>query len=79
MWQKVEDGLSYLGEDNNRTFLLLRSPREDIGGWLLGKDLDLDSALTSEGWGWQEDYEEEYEGAALVAPLSVLYWSDKDA
>lgn len=78
MSQKVEDGLSYLGPGSDKGFLLLRSPREDIGGWYLGKDLDLESALTSKGWGWREDYEEEHVGAALVAPLTVLYWSNEE-
>lgn len=78
MSQKVEDGLSYLGPTSRRTFLLLRSPREDIGGWYLGKNLDLESALTSLGWGWCKDYEEECVGAALVAPLTVLYWSNEE-
>lgn len=78
MSQKVEDGLSYLGSGSDRAFLLLRSPREYIGGWYLGKDLDFESALTSSGWGWDEDYEEKHVGAALVAPLTVLYWSNEE-
>lgn len=79
MSQKVEDGLSYLGPSSTKAFLLLRSPREDIGGWYLGKDLYLEEALTSLGWGWSKDYEKEHVGAALVAPLTVLYWSSDDA
>lgn len=78
MSQKVEDGLSYLGPSSNRAFLLLRSPRKDIGGWYLDKDLDLESALTSLGWGWRKGYEEEHVGAALVAPLTILYWSNEE-
>lgn len=75
MSAKVNDGLSrvVLGEDEER--FLLKRPLP-IGGWYFPKDLsgfyrDLNGVA---GWGWEYYHNKENEGAALVAPLSVLFW-----
>lgn len=69
MSQKIEDGLNYW----LNTRFLLKRPEE--GGWILGKSVSWTSYdFYSSGWGWSEGHEEEYRGAALVAPLSLIYW-----
>ena len=73
MSAKVPDGLLYDKE------FLIKLP---YGGWLLGRKIDLDYLFTpirtKHGWEWQESDEEYYKGAAPVAPLNILVWSEQD-
>lgn len=75
MSPKVNDGLSWVVLGKNGERFLLKRPLP-IGGWYFLKDLsgfyrDLNDGG---GWGWGDFHDKENEGAALVAPLSVLFW-----
>lgn len=72
MSAKVNDGLNWEPTEG----WLLKRPLP-TGGWLVGNTGWLHYALTIDaltGWGWCEDHDEEYSGAALVAPLNILFW-----
>ena len=72
MSAKVNDGLNWEPKDG----WLLKRPLP-AGGWLLGQTDWLRYSLTLDketGWGWNETYDKEYGGAALVAPLNILFW-----
>ena len=69
---KVNDGLNWKPKEG----WLLKQPLP-TGGWFLGKIDWLRYALTLDketGWGWNESHDKEYGGAALVAPLNILFW-----
>lgn len=72
MSAKVEDGLLFVRKD-----FLLKRPLP-IGGWFLGDVGFLEECARAKdndlGWGWVAHQEKEYRGAALVAPLSILFW-----
>ncbi len=72
MSAKVNDGLNWKPKEG----WLLKRPLP-TGGWLLGQIDWLRYALTldkADGWGWNESHDKEYGGAALVAPLNILFW-----
>ena len=77
MSPKVRDGL-YLNSYNGHALL----KRPGVGGYFLsGKDLSgFYQALNNpnRGWGWATEYDKNNEGAALVAPLLMLYWEKYD-
>jgi len=64
---KVNDGLSWSQVENQ---LLSKRPLP-IGGWFCK---NLEDVFTNTGWGWSNHHDKEYGGAALVAPLSILFW-----
>lgn len=72
MSAKVNDGLNWEPKEG----WLLKRPLP-VGGWFVGKigwlrySLSLDKET---GWGWCESHDKEYGGAALVAPLNILFW-----
>ena len=72
MSAKVNDGLNWEPKEG----WLLKQPLP-VGGWFLGKRDWLEYALTRDaldGWGWNINHDKEYSGAALVAPLNILFW-----
>ena len=72
MSAKVNDGLNWELKEG----WLLKRPLP-VGGWFLGKIDWLEYALKldkDDGWGWNTGHDEEYGGAALVAPLNILFW-----
>ena len=72
MLLKVNDGLHWEPKEG----WLLKRPLP-VGGWFLGKIDWLRYALTLDketGWGWDTGHDKEYGGAALVAPLNILFW-----
>ena len=72
MSAKVNDGLNWEPKEG----WLLKRPLP-VGGWFVGKIGWLDYALTLDekvGWGWNTSHDKENEGAALVAPLNILFW-----
>lgn len=72
MSAKVNDGLNWEPTEG----WLLKRPLP-TGGWLLGDTIWLEYALTlgkDDGWGWDTGHDKEYGGAALVAPLNILFW-----
>ena len=72
MSAKVNDGLNWEPKEG----WLLKRPLP-IGGWFLGHTDWFRCFLTLDeetGWGWNEYHDEEYGGAALVAPLPILFW-----
>ena len=74
MSAKVNDGLNWIPKEG----WLLKRPLP-AGGWLLGNTGWLKYTLTlgekpNEGWGWNTSHDKEYGGAALVAPLNILFW-----
>lgn len=73
MSPKVNDGLLWSPAEPN--YFLLKRPLP-IGGWFFNKDTFLDdmSKDYSSGWGWAKVHEKDHEGAALVAPLPILFW-----
>lgn len=71
MWQKGKYGL-YISE----RYTVIYWPDET--GWHV--DPTYRDIWTKNGDGWSADENKGvFSGAALVAPLTVLYWSDKDA
>jgi hypothetical protein len=70
---KVNHGLNWLASKNS---LLLNRPLP-IGGWFCSNELYYALSTEGCGWGWEEVHDREYGGAALVAPLAILYW-EKD-
>lgn len=76
MSPKVNDGLSWIVLEKDAERFLLKRPLP-IGGWYIMKDLSTfyRELNGSSGWGWEPEYhDEQNEGAALVAPLSILFW-----
>ena len=72
MSAKVNDGLNWEPKDG----WLLKRPLP-AGGCFVGRTGWLEFSLTLDkeiGWGWHESYDKEYGGAALVAPLNILFW-----
>ena len=72
MSAKVNDGLNWEPKEG----WLLKRPLP-TGGWCLGNTNWLEYALTldkDDGWGWNKSGTEYYSGAALVAPLNMLFW-----
>lgn len=72
MSARVNDGLNWDPEEG----WLLKRPLP-TGGWFLGQTDWLRYSLTLDketGWGWDESHDKEYGGAALVAPLNILFW-----
>ena len=72
MSAKVNDGLNWEPKEG----WLLKRPLP-VGGWFVGKIGWLHKVLTldkDDGWGWNTVHDEEYSGAALVAPLNILFW-----
>lgn len=73
MSAKVPDGFLY---DPYRPGYILKRPVE--GGWFTTPG-SLAYSLKSRGWGWDSDHDKRHGGAALVAPLTILYWDKDDA
>lgn len=72
MSAKVNDGLNWEPTEG----WLFKRPLP-TGGWCLGGVGWLEYALTldkDDGWGWNKSHAEYYSGAALVAPLNILFW-----
>lgn len=64
MWQKGNYGL-YTSEKETAVYW-----PDETGWYVSGLDFDI---WTKNGDGWEVDGYE-YEGAALVAPLPILFW-----
>ena len=72
MLVKVNDGLNWESKEG----WILKRPLP-AGGWFLGNTGWLKYVLTIDaltGWGWNKSHAEYYSGAALVAPLNILFW-----
>ena len=73
MSAKVKDGL--LWSPAEPIYFLLKRPLP-IGGWFFNKNTFLEGMAEyyGSGWGWEDHHDKENEGAALVAPLNILFW-----